>query len=99
MGTSLDGVDLGFKALLSTQPWLNDPAVVPIPYRQDIYDAFLARGSANPASGGKPLKLGIVWNDGLVEPHPPIQRGLKILAEAVKNAGHKVKLGIARVDM
>ncbi|OIW30790.1 amidase [Coniochaeta ligniaria NRRL 30616] len=87
MGTSLDGVDLGLRALLSTQPWIKDPAVVPIPYRQDIYDAYLARGSA---AGAKPLKIGVVWNDGMVEPHPPVQRGLKLLAEAVKNAGHKI---------
>lgn len=91
MGTSLDGIDLGLKALLSTQPWINDPAVVPIPYRQDIYNAYLARGSK---AGAKPLKIGVVWNDGMVEPHPPVRRGLRLLAEAVKNAGHKVS-GVA----
>lgn len=91
MGTSLDGIDLGLKALLSTQPWINDPAVVPIPYRQDVYDTFIARGS----SGSKPLKIGIVWNDGMVEPHPPVQRGLKLLADAVKKAGHKVRSSFA----
>jgi len=87
MGTSLDGVDLGFKALLSTKPWTRDPAVVPIPYRQDLYDAYSSRASDD---GAKPLKIGIFWNDGNVEPHPPVRRGLKLLADAVKNAGHKV---------
>ncbi|KAB5559941.1 amidase signature domain-containing protein [Coniochaeta sp. 2T2.1] len=87
MGTSLAGVDLGLRALLSTKPWVHDPAVVPIPYREDVYNAYLARGMA---AAGRPLKLGIVWNDGMVEPHPPILRGLRLLAEAVRNAGHKV---------
>lgn len=87
MGTSLDGIELGFKALLSTQPWVNDPAVVPIPYRQEIFDAYSARGSG---AGARPLKIGVLWNDGMVEPHPPVRRGLKLLAEAVKNAGHTV---------
>lgn len=87
MGTSLDGIDLGFKALLSTQPWANDPAVVPVPYRQEIFDAYSARGSR---AGARPLKIGVLWSDGLVEPHPPVRRGLKLLAKAVKNAGHKV---------
>ena len=87
MGTSLDGIDLGFKALLSTKPWINDPAVVPIPYRQELYDAYSSRASG---SGGKPLKVGILWDDGNVEPHPPVRRGLKLLVDAVKNAGHTV---------
>jgi amidase len=87
MGTSLDGVELGFKALLSAQPWINDPAVVPMPYRQDIHDAYSSRASG---ASDRPLKIGVFWNDGSVEPHPPVRRGIKLLAEAVKNAGHKV---------
>jgi amidase len=92
MGTSLDGIDLGLKSLLSTKPWIRDPAVVPLPYRQEIFDNYLARGLSKAGAGGKRLKIGIVWRDGIVEPHPPIRRGLKLLAEAVKNAGHKVSI-------
>ncbi|KAB5554879.1 amidase signature domain-containing protein [Coniochaeta sp. 2T2.1] len=87
MGTSLDGVRLGFKALLSTQPWIKDPAVVPIPYRQDIFNAYSSRGSG---AAARPLKVGVFWNDGVVEPHPPVRRGLRLLAESIKNAGHKI---------
>lgn len=89
MGTSLDGIDLGFRAMLLTQPWVRDPAVDPIPYRDDICNAYLARGQP----GAQPLKIGIVWNDGMVEPHPPIRLGLRLLADAVKKAGHKVSFG------
>lgn len=38
----------------------------------------------------KPLKLGIYWTDNVVTPHPPISRGLKLVVDAVKNAGHEV---------
>lgn len=48
--------------------------------------ANLARGQP----GARPLKIGIFWNDGMVEPHPPVRRGLRLLDDAVKKAGHKV---------
>lgn len=92
MSTSLEGCELALKSVLSTRPWLQDPAVVPIPYRQDVFDDVLSRADANGRvkAGGRPLKLGILWRDGAVEPHPPIRRGMAIVAEAVKKAGHKL---------
>lgn len=91
ISTSLDGCELALKSLLSTRPWLQDPAVVPIPYRQDVFDDVLSRADAGGrAKADRPLKLGILWRDGSVEPHPPIRRGMAIVAEAVKKAGHKL---------
>ncbi|KAK3331484.1 amidase signature domain-containing protein [Apodospora peruviana] len=81
LSSSLGGLDLALRAAMAARPWLRDPAVVPIPYRQDVVDDILSRG---------PLKIGVFWTDGIVEPHPPIRRGVKILAEAVSKAGHKV---------
>lgn len=90
LSTSLDGLDLALKAVMATRPWLNDPAVVPIPYRQDVLDAFGSRASPDGTSKEPPLKIGILWTDGVVEPHPPIRRGLKLLADAVQSAGHRL---------
>ncbi|KAK3949451.1 amidase signature domain-containing protein, partial [Pseudoneurospora amorphoporcata] len=92
MSTSLDGCELALKSVLSTRPWVQDPAVVPIPYRQEIFDDVLSRADANGRAKAdrRPLKLGILWRDGSVEPHPPIRRGMAIVAEAVKKAGHKL---------
>lgn len=92
MSTSLGGLKLGLQSVLSTQPWLRDPAVVPINFRQDVYEAFASRaGSRGQAKADTaPLKLGVFWRDNVVEPHPPIQRGLKMLVEAVRAAGHTV---------
>ncbi|KAK7953856.1 hypothetical protein PG988_014550 [Apiospora saccharicola] len=92
LGTSLDGLDLIFRSVLSTEPWLRDPAVVPIPFRKQIVDDFLSRaepdGSAK--TSNRPLKLGVAWTDGQVGPHPPVTRGLSMVVDAVKRAGHKL---------
>jgi len=40
--------------------------------------------------GGKKLTFGILWNDGLVIPQPPVIRALEMTKEAVIAAGHDV---------
>ncbi|KAK0704392.1 amidase signature domain-containing protein [Lasiosphaeris hirsuta] len=94
LSTSLAGLDLILRSALSTQPWLADPAVAPIPFRQEVVDRQLARagadGSAQPSES--PLKLGVLWNDGVVTPHPPVTRGIRMLVDAVTQAGHKTVL-------
>lgn len=94
MGTSLSAIQLGLKSVLSTQPWRRDPAVVPLPFQEDVLAYHLSRaredGTAVGGPDKKPLKLGIFWSDG-VAPHPPVMRGLEMVSEAVVNAGHKVR--------
>jgi amidase len=90
MSTSLDGLELGFRSLLSTEPWIRDPAVVPIPWRKQILDSISARVGLGGKAKDRPLKLGIFRRDASVEPHPPVRRGLKMVAEAVDGAGHSV---------
>ncbi|EZF92605.1 hypothetical protein H113_06551 [Trichophyton rubrum MR1459] len=80
------------KSILSTQPWLRDPVVFSVPWRDDIVAEILARvtpdGSAK--SDQKSLKFGILYTDNIVTPHPPVTRGLHVLEDALKKAGHKV---------
>ena len=78
-------------SVLSTQPWLRDPYVIPLPWRQPLVDTILEQPSSDGAvSPVRQLKLGIFWTDNVVTPHPPVTRGLKIVVDAVKKAGHKV---------
>lgn len=79
-----------FRCLLSTEPWLRDPAVVPIPFRQNVMDAYLSRADKKGNATDRPLKLGIFWTNDVLQPHPPVTRGLKMVAEAMRKAGHKV---------
>ncbi|KAG1736073.1 general amidase [Suillus paluster] len=39
---------------------------------------------------GKDLCFAIMWDDGVVVPHPPIRRSLEITKAALQKAGHKV---------
>ena len=79
------------KALLSQQPWLHDPLVHEIPWRdeqeQQVIDLI---GSAKP--GATKLAFGIMKHDGVVTPHPPVQRAMDIVVKTLEKLGHKVRV-------
>jgi amidase len=86
ISTSVNGLKLGLEAVLGTRPWLRDPAVVPIPWRGEVAEEFLAKG----AGAKKGLKFGVLWKDDTVAPHPPVTRGVRMVVDAIQEAGHKV---------
>ncbi|KAF1732290.1 Acetamidase [Beauveria bassiana] len=91
MGTSVDSLKLVLSALTSTKPWLRDPNVVPIPWRSVIEKSTLERVDSLGMAIDRPaLKLGILFNDGFMTPHPPIARGLRMLRDALIKAGHTI---------
>lgn len=92
MGTSIDALEVVFKAVLGTEPWMKDPAVIPIPFRKEVMESHQGRADKkdNAKFGERPLKMGVLWCDGMVGLHPPVLRGLKVVVEALKKAGHKV---------
>jgi hypothetical protein len=93
MGTSIASLKLVVSALLSTKPWLRDPEVIPMPWRSELEHQTLVRASHEGKANGKlPLKLGILFNDGFMTPHPPIARGLRMIRDALVGAGHKVSI-------
>ena len=81
---SVASLRLLVKSLLSQKPWLHDPLVHEIPWRdsqeQEIRD-FLSKSK---------LAFGIMKNDGIVTPHPPVQRAMSIIVTTLENLGHKV---------
>lgn len=68
------------KAVIDAEPWMLDPRVSPIPWRDSAYDEIQSR----------PLVIGVMVDDGVVKAHPPIQRALNELAEKLKKAGHEL---------
>jgi amidase len=64
MCRSLRDMDLFMKSVLSSKPYLDDPSVVPIPWT----------GLGTPFN--RRLKVGIVSNDGFIEPQPPVKRAI-----------------------
>lgn len=77
------------QALLSQNPWLHDPLVHEMPWRREheeqIHDLINAVGS-----GSGKLAFGILEHDEQVTPHPPVQRALKVVKEALQKLHHEV---------
>lgn len=81
------GLKLLFHAILTREPWLQDPQVVQMPWR----DAEEAKVSSIIESGGRQqLVFGVMKSDGIVNPHPPVLRAITLLTAALLKAGHKV---------
>lgn len=76
MSSSLAGVELFAKTVVDSQPWLQDPRMLPIPWRE----------VALPAK----LNVGVIYDDGTVRPTPPVLRALKATVDALTAAGHSV---------
>lgn len=66
------------RTYCNSQPWNNDPALVPLPWREVKLPAK--------------LKIGFLWNDGIVTPHPPVRRALDEVARALRNHPDKFEV-------
>ncbi|KAI0096253.1 amidase [Nemania sp. FL0031] len=78
MARSLDAVHTAFKSLVEFKPWDFDARCAAIPWKEDLYQATLRR----------PLVIGVLFDDEVVRPHPPIARVLRSAVEALRDAGH-----------
>ena len=77
LSTSLEGVKLFMKTVINGKPWLNEPSLVPFPWRDQ--KSYLTEPS------GKRVKVGVMWHDGVVKPHPPVMRALQEVVDKLKN--------------
>lgn len=79
MARTIEDLDLYMDAYINVgKPWDTDATILPLPWRK----------VAEPEP--KALTIAIVYDDGLVKPSPPIQRGLKHTADKLAAAGVKV---------
>ncbi|KAL6704620.1 hypothetical protein ACN47E_008017 [Coniothyrium glycines] len=78
MSTSLYGLNVFMKTIVDSQPWLTEPALVPMPWRTYTPPA------------DRPLRIGILWHDGVVRPHPPTQRALSSLKTRLEEQAFEV---------
>lgn len=76
MARDLEGIKLFAKTVVDTQPWLQDPKMLPIPWRSIQLPSK--------------LKIGVLSHDGMVMPTPPVARALKLTVEKLQKAGHEV---------
>ncbi|KAI6878623.1 acetamidase [Hortaea werneckii] len=68
------------KECLLTEHWILDPNVTPLPWREDVYQTIQQR----------PLKIGIIFDDGVVKPHPEIETAVRLAADYLQTAGHEI---------
>jgi amidase len=80
MARSVSTIEYFMQSLLDSNPWDLDPGCIPIPWRRET--------AALPDPTRK-LKLGIVYDDGVVRPQPPVMRLMRELASELTNAGHE----------
>lgn len=82
MSASLNSVKLFCELVLSEEaaPWNLDPKIIPMPWRKNVIQPQ-----------GRKLRIGMFGNnDGLVTCHPPVERALKHVREALQEAEHEV---------
>jgi amidase len=87
IGTSAGSLKLVIKGILSQQPWLHDPLVAEIPWRDEQEQAVL--DIVKSGSGGQ-LAFAVMRDDGVVRCHPPMQRAVDIVVKIAEKLGHKV---------
>ncbi|KAL8646563.1 MAG: hypothetical protein Q9210_006066 [Variospora velana] len=80
LADSVSTLQLVVKCLLSREPWLHDPLVHEIPWRDD--KAIISKDD--------PLSFAVLRHDGSATPHPPVQRAISTVVEALEKQGHKV---------
>lgn len=75
MSTSLAGLSIFMKTVVDAEPWVTEPAIVPLSWRTWS------------APTDRKLRVGIMWDDGVVRPHPPIERALKMVEKRLRDVG------------
>ncbi|EXJ86998.1 hypothetical protein A1O3_03955 [Capronia epimyces CBS 606.96] len=85
LATTAWSARLLFKSVLSQEPWLHDPLVVELPWRQSQEDEVRSL-----ISSSSPLCFGMLVNDGVVKPHPPVLRALDLVRAVLEKASHKI---------
>ncbi|KAM0751264.1 amidase [Meredithblackwellia eburnea MCA 4105] len=77
MARSLNSVAKFMSAIVDAKPWELDAKVVERPWagREDVKEKKC---------------FAVMWNDGLVKCHPPLERGLNEVAAKLREAGHEV---------
>jgi amidase len=89
LSTTVPALRLLMKSLLSQKPWLYDPLVLELPWRDEAETEALDLISASQGGSGK-LAFGVMKHDGVVTVQPPVARAMDIVVETLKKLGHKV---------
>ncbi|KAF5311010.1 hypothetical protein D9619_007734 [Psilocybe cf. subviscida] len=84
MANSLSGVEVFMKAIIGAKSWNLDPLVIRKPWDGEEYGLAEHGGD----SQEKKLAFAIMWDNGVVRPHPPLVRAMKMTKAALEASGH-----------
>ncbi|KAK0548305.1 hypothetical protein OC845_003643 [Tilletia horrida] len=100
LSSDLDGCIAFVRAVLAEKPWTVDPLAVTKTFDQEAFELrkLDEKTSSDTASqtpellkdGSPKLCFGIMWDNGLYTPHPPITRALKEFKAKLLAQGHEV---------
>jgi len=79
MTNSLADMNLFCQVALDYQPWRYEPSLMPMPWRPHPVEKLPKR-----------LKIGVMWQDGMVQPHPPVIAALQHTVDLLRSAGHEI---------
>ena len=79
MANSVQDLSLFCEVALAARPWDWEPSLIEIPWRPFPVESLPSR-----------LKIGVMWHDGVVMPHPPVARALQETVDALRDAGHTI---------
>lgn len=72
LSTSLGGIKLFLQTVIASEPWHEEPSLVPLRWRDDL--SYFPDGK---------VKVAIMWHDDVVRPHPPVRRALHSSAKKI----------------
>ncbi|TLD21057.1 hypothetical protein PspLS_09252 [Pyricularia sp. CBS 133598] len=75
LANSIRDLELFERAILEQEPWDLETSLMPIPWKK-----------AEPIVPSK-VTIGVMWDDGLARPHPPVWRAMKKAVAKAKAAG------------
>ncbi|KAI9646465.1 hypothetical protein NHQ30_004458 [Ciborinia camelliae] len=87
LATCMDDVELFCKTLLDAEPWRREVGLIPIPWGSRESGGTKNEEGAAEAAPRK-LRIGVIYTDGVHDPHPPISRVLHATTQKLQNAGH-----------
>lgn len=76
MGHSPRDLKVYSKTIVDSKPWLMDPKIIPIPWR--------------PIELPRQLCFAVIKANNVVNPLPPVSRGLEITIQKLQEAGHEI---------
>lgn len=89
MARSVGAVRLAMKSVLGMEPWVSDPGSLPIPWRGEVEERIKGLLCGGGEGKGK-MAFGMFEHDGIMRPHPPVLRAVRLVREVLVKLGHEV---------